>query len=159
MGYEYVPTTIMVRQEITLPTIGRCTGGCGRRIVPASQWRGIHKSVRAQIKKEFTSERSRGACASCYSKLNKAGDHIDLPSRKISDEIFAEEYNLLRQQAMTDYNIRISLGMTGAAFEKAIQRGKAAGRIEVGRSKASPGLMIAGHYHGGKLQSTRGVNG
>jgi hypothetical protein len=165
MQMEYVAATVMVPQEIQIPTLGQCTGGCGAYIVSRPRWASIKREVRRQLRGKFKSEASRQACRGCYTKLLAVGDHIDLPSRQITDEVFAEEYNLMRQQSMTDYDVRIALGMTVAAFEKALERGRTAGRVTEDRSKApETGVMArAGGHSGGsysssrKLQTTRGV--
>jgi hypothetical protein len=129
MQMEYVAATIMVPQEIQIPTLGQCTGGCGAHIVSRARWASIKREVRRQLRGKFKSEAARQACRSCYAKLLATGDHIDLPSRQITNEVFAEEYNLMREQGMTDYDVRIALGMTAAAFEKALERAHKGKRV------------------------------
>lgn len=166
MQYEYIATEIMVPQEIRIPTAGLCTGECGVYVVPKGRWDEIKIDVRRQLRGKFKMERSRGACTKCYERMRIAGDHVDLPTKQVSDEIFAEEYNLMRKQGMTDHNIRISLGMSEAAFEKAQDRGRASGRVTEAKSNTSSTGRILPATVGGKgtrsysklRRMTRGVN-
>lgn len=129
MKQELVAANIAAPKEIMIPTIGVCTGGCGAYIVIRPRWYELDRGVRVQLRGKFKSEASRGCCRTCYDRLRDAGDHIDLPTRQVTDEIFAEEYNLMRANNMSDYTIRDALKMSEAAFEKALERGRKAGRV------------------------------
>jgi hypothetical protein len=118
----YVQTTVLMPTEISIRTLGVCPGGCGRHVVARKRWNEITKPVRKQLVGKFAIECSRKLCRSCYDKHRARGTVIDFESRQVPGPIFAEEYNLMRQQGMTDYDIRISLKMTVAAFEKALHR-------------------------------------
>lgn len=127
---QYVPVTVMVPQEITIPA-EPCSGNCGAYVVRPARWKSIKREVRKQLRGKFKMEKTRGACTSCYDRARATGDHIDLPTKQISAAVFAEEYNLMREQGMTAYDVRIALGMTVAAFEKAIERGVKAQQIAI----------------------------
>lgn len=122
MQLEYVAVEVMVPQEIKIPSMGPCTGGCGAYIVTRGRWASIRPEVRRQLRRRFKSEASRGSCRGCYTKLSATGDHIDLPTRQISDELFADEYDTMRASGVLDHEIRRSLGMSRAAFNKALER-------------------------------------
>lgn len=158
MQFEYVATEVLVPQEITIPTIGQCTGGCGAYIVTRGRWNQIKREVRRQLRGRFKSEASRGACRGCYTKLLEAGDHIDLPTRQITDEIFAEEYNTMRAANMSDYVIRDAIGMSESAFDKALERGRKAGRVTRDRmTQETMDILPAntGHRGAGKRAKKR----
>lgn len=118
---QYVPVTVMVPQEITIPA-EPCSGNCGAYVVRPNRWKPIKREVRKQLRGKFKMEKTRGACTSCYDRARASGDHIDMPAKKIPAVVFAEEYDLMREQGMTDYDIRLALGMTAAAFKKALER-------------------------------------
>lgn len=156
MQFEYVAVEVLVPQEITIPTIGLCTGGCGAHVVGRKRWAAIKRDVRRQLRGRFKSEASRGACRGCYTKLLEAGDHIDLPTRQITDEIFAEEYNTMRSANMSDYVIRDALGMSESAFEKALERGRKAGRVTQDRMTQEAMDILPGKQgHGGSGKYNR----
>jgi hypothetical protein len=163
MQFEYVAATIMVPQEIQIPTIGQCSGGCGAHIVTRGRWAAIKRDVRRQLRGKFKSEAARGACRGCYTRLNETGDHIDLPTRQITDEIFAEEYNTMRSSNMSDYVIRDALGMSEAAFEKALERGRQAGRVtDAEMHQENWKIPVATWKNSGgrsrpKIRTTRGI--
>ena len=122
MMFEYVAVEVMVPQEVKIPTIGKCLGGCGAYIVTRGRWNSVKREIRQQLRKRFKSEAARGACRGCYTKLLESGDHIDLPARQISDELFADEYDTMRARGVLDHEIRRSLGMSQSAFYKALER-------------------------------------
>ena len=122
MQFEYVAVEVMVPQEIQIPSIGLCKGGCGAHVVTRGRWASIRPEVRRQLRKRFKSEAARGACRGCYTKLLESGDHIDLPGRQISDVVFSDEYDTMHANGVQDHEIRHSLGMSESAFDKALER-------------------------------------
>lgn len=145
---QYVPVTVLVPQEITIPA-EPCSGGCGAYVVRAGRWKSIKREVRRQLRGKFKLEKSRGACTTCYEGARATGDQIDLPTRQVTDEIFAEEYNTMRAANMSDYVIRDALGMSQDAFEKALERGRKAGRVTDEEMKTTEWRLPRAHYSGG----------
>lgn len=132
VSMEYVTAVVKLPTEVQIPTVQKCRGWCGRHLVMRKRWKQISRDVRRQIQPSFAEAKARGLCDSCYRRARQEDVLIDFESKIIPGVIFAEEYNAMRKQNMTDYSIRLALKMSVDAFEKALQRN--ADRIVQSRS-------------------------
>lgn len=119
---DFVTATVMVPAEISIPIMGVCKGGCDHNIVTRRRWKAMTKEVRRQLKGLFREECAKGLCHPCHTKASREGRLADFEARFVPGDVFADEYNLMRRQGMTDYDVRLALKMTVHAFEKALIR-------------------------------------
>lgn len=123
-----------VSVEVLLPaTIGvqvECEcGKCKRHLVKRGVWRKMTAAVRTQLAgKGFSELNARGLCSRCYQSLSP-DERLDYSRKTLTDEEFAEEYDLLRERGVTAHEVRTTLGMTVAAFERALSRARKRGAL------------------------------
>jgi hypothetical protein len=139
----YEPTAWAKPAEgITLKLMDRVCSKCQRDLVDKNQWYGLPWDLRQAVRSEFAcGPGARGLCNSCYSQLrgNDPDQLADHERKTLPLDIFAEEYNLLHEQGVTDRLIAEKLGLYRRhrsmpskrmdTFYKALKRAKDRGLI------------------------------
>lgn len=87
----------------------------------------------------------RGLCVSCYGDKRYNGRLADHPRATWTRDELLDEWELLRGEGTTRLQAAERLGMTPAAFERALQRARAAGdpRAALGVSGGMDGAIAA----------------
>jgi len=110
--------------------------GCGSTLGDGSSRHSIHAG--------------RGLCVSCHGKASHLGQLENYPRRTWSRDELLDEWELLRGEGHTRVQAAERLGMNPTAFERALQRARAAGD-----PRAAPG--VAGGMNRFKVAPDRWV--
>jgi hypothetical protein len=116
--------------ELTLHLTGKCQGSCNRYLVERELWKTLPLQFREQVSPVFAQNRSRNLCPTCWSRLHRSGRLETMPRLQLAKGEFVDEYLSMKSYGESDYSIRQTLGMSKAAFEKALERAKKAGKIK-----------------------------
>lgn len=133
-----IQTEVMLPATIGIQTIGVCPV-CQRHLCSRKVWDSITADVRKQIVKKFARINSRRLCSRCIKQLHGTDELFDHERVTVALDIFAEEYNLLRAQGVTERLIAEKLGLYRGGrptesrrmdtFQKALKRARNRGLI------------------------------
>lgn len=119
-----------VEMHLTLEVVGTCEGVCGRYLIARELWKTLPLEFREKAGSLMAQDRSRRLCPSCWSKLDRAGQLGSAKRLQLAKGVFVEEYLAMKSYGESDHTIQRTLGMSDAAFEKALERARKAGKIK-----------------------------
>lgn len=115
--------------QMTLELTGKCQGSCGRYLVHRELWKTLPQDFRDQVSSVFAQDRSRKLCPTCWSRFDRAGRLPEAQRLQLARGEFVDEYLSMKSYGESDYSIQQTLGMSDAAFKKALERARKAGKI------------------------------